>query len=72
LVSRAKLLVADAVKSVGKVVYWAATFLAVLIAAIALTSSFYDLSEPIVPVVALLFGALVWLVGWFCKQLLAA
>jgi hypothetical protein len=71
LASRTKLLIADAAKSVGAVVYWTTTFLAVLIAAIALTSSFYDLSEPIVPVAALLFAALVWLGGWFCSQLLA-
>lgn len=60
-----------ATMSVATVVYTTTTVLAALIAALSLTSTFYEVSdsEPIVPVAALVLAAAIWVGGWFCRYL---
>jgi hypothetical protein len=57
----------------GEALYWTATIFAALIVVWVVWGSMYDISrgEPIIPVVALLFAAAIWLVGRTCRYMLA-
>ncbi len=56
----------------GETIYSITTIVSVLIAALAITTSLYDVSEsePVVPVAALLLAATIWLIGRSCRYLL--
>ncbi len=56
----------------GEIIYSITTIVSALIAALAITASLYEVSEsePVVPVVALLLAATIWLIGRSCRYLL--
>ena len=54
----------------GEILYRAAAFIAGLVAILATLNSLYNFSvgRPIVPVAALGFAALIWLIGLCCRH----
>ncbi|MFY9788963.1 MAG: hypothetical protein WCE24_09165 [Pseudolabrys sp.] len=56
----------------GKIIYWAATFIAGLVVVSVAWSYAYNVEqgEPIIPIVPLLFAGAIWLAGWVCRYLL--
>ncbi len=56
----------------GETIYSITTFVSVLIAALAITASLYEVSEsePVVPGAALLLAAIIWFIGRSCRYLL--
>jgi type VI protein secretion system component VasK len=57
----------------GKIIYWAATTIAVLIVAVVVVGYASNASEdwPVIPVIPLLIAGTIWLVGWALRHLLA-
>jgi hypothetical protein len=65
---------ADMVLSWGEILYRASVMLAGLIIVIAAINSLYQVSileEPIIPVVPFVVAAAIWLIGFFCRKVLA-
>jgi hypothetical protein len=62
------------VLSWGEILYRASVMLAGLIIVIAAINSLYQVSileEPIIPVVPFVVAAAIWLIGFFCRKVLA-
>ena len=65
---------ADMVLSWGEILYRASVMLAGLIIVLAAINCLYQISileEPIIPVVPFVVAAAIWLVGFFCRKVLA-
>lgn len=64
---------AQAEKGFGDILYWAATIIAALIAAWDFATFLDGASRgrPILGVMALVFAAIIWLLGWACRHVRA-
>jgi len=60
-------------RHLGHWFYWTATIIAAAIVLWDVVGFFYGLSqgEPIIPIAALSFAAVIWLLGRSCRQVLA-
>jgi hypothetical protein len=62
------------VLSWGEIIYRASVMLAGLIIVLAAINGLYQVSileEPIIPVVPFVVAAAIWLIGFFCRKVLA-
>jgi hypothetical protein len=57
----------------GEISYWLATIVAGLILVLAAANTLYtaSISDPIVPIAALLLAGAIWVIGWFCRHVCA-
>ena len=57
----------------AKFIYWATTFIAVLIVVVVAISYVSNASEgqPVIPIVPLLLAGVIWIVGWGYRNVLA-
>ena len=57
----------------GKIIYWAATIISVLIVVVVVVSYVSNASEgePVIPIIPLLLAGAIWLGGWACRYMIA-
>lgn len=57
----------------GKIIYWAATIISVLIVVVVVAGYVSNASEgePVIPIIPLLLAGAIWLVGAACRHMIA-